>query len=431
MSIDRSKFKSTSVAAAKQRDQELDSSMGKEGNKNADYLKITPGEHHYRICPPHPEDGGELYAVPKAVHWLPCEVPKKDTKGNFIKDKNDKLELTIANRPLFNAKIHGGKSKDIIEEYIAFAEKVAKETYPGDESKQKEFLEPIKGGYESDYDGIMMRQSWVMYVFELTNNAKIFGRLDIGKAIKNRLNTIAATESSSDPLGTDPFTDIEDGRAISVIYNNKATKPQDYYATELYAPLVKGGGGKVTLYPLSDDDLMKLTSFPSLKKLFVNTYDRKTFDTALKGLKFFDDEHELGIFAYDEFLDIADKLSSEFPENDSSEENEKEESGDAFDKMDRDELKDYSRENKLGIIANKQMTDDMLRDLIRESLSNKNPEVVQEKVKEEVVTNEGKASDGETGDLPWDKDGNEIVKTTISEAKKSSIQERLDKLKKK
>src|ERR1039458_3889121 len=110
--IDRSKFKSTSVAASKQAEQVLDAITGKGKGASADYHKITPGTHYYRIYPPHPDGKGELYAEAKGVHWLPVEVTEFDKQGKPVKE-NGKNKTKIANRPLFNAKIHGGKKRDL------------------------------------------------------------------------------------------------------------------------------------------------------------------------------------------------------------------------------------------------------------------------------------------------------------------------------
>jgi hypothetical protein len=396
MAFDRSKFKSTSVATAKQADKAVEAVTGKgDRGPSADYHKIKPGMNYHRLYPPHPEDGGELYAVPKGVHWIPQEVPKKDKEGKFIKDAKDKFIMEVATRPLFNAKIHGGFKKDIIEEYIAFATKVSEEMYPDSmknfDTSRKTYMEPIIGGFGSKHKGIMLRQSWVAYSDNMVVDndgavkSKVLGRLEIGKAVRFRLNSLAATEAGNDPLGTDPFTDPEDGRAICINYNDKAQKPADYYATEMYAPLIPGAKGQIRLYPLSDDDLTKFEAFPSLKKMFINVYDRKAFDNAMKGLKIFDDEQELGIFAYEEFLDICGELSDEIPEDGStpSQSSEEEEEGDDFANMDRDELKAYIRENKLNIIPNKTLNDDAIRDKIREALLTKEEEETGEEEEEE------------------------------------------------
>jgi hypothetical protein len=437
--IDRSKFRSTSVAVAKQADQETEAKVSK-GDKgpNADYHKIVDGMQYHRIYPPHPSDGGVLYAVPKGIHWIPQEVPKKDKQGNFVKDDKGKFELTVANRPIFNARIHSSKKKDIVEEYIAFCEKVAKELHPTSEEERKKFLDPVHGGFESKFDGIMLRQTWVSYTDQLIidaagNVTKSLGRLEMGKAIKNRLNAIAATESASDPLGTDPFTDPDEGRAISIKYDKNAKKAQDYYNTELYAPIIPGGKGQIRLFPLSDDDLTKFEAYPSLKKMFIESYDRKMFDTALKGLKLFDDEHELGIFAYEEFLDICDELAKEWPEVEGEKTGEvaEEKTGDQFDDMDRDELKAFIRENKLGIIVNKQLDDDAVRAAIRAAfkpVEEEEEEEEHEEEEEESDANTAATGTGKEGknDLPWEEseEGKEAAakkvagKTTVSISQK-------------
>lgn len=438
--FDRSKFKSTSVVVAKQADQEVENLVGRGNNgPNADYHKIKLGIQYYRIYPPHPSDGGELYAQPKCVSWLPQEVADRDKQGGILKDKKGDVITKIQDRPMFNAKVHGGKKRDLVEEYYAFSQKVADETCATDKEK-KNFLEPIVGGYDSKHNGILPKQSWVMYADELTISkdkvTKVLGRLDIGKAVKNRLNTIAATESASEPLGTDPFTNPDDGRAISITYNNKAEKPQDYYITELYAPLIAGGKGQITLFTLTDEDLEKFEAYPSLKKMFVDVYDRKTFDNVLKGLKMFDDQHELGIFGYEEFLDICEELSSEFPVN-GEESDEEESNGDQFDSMDRDELKGFIRDNKLGIIVNKQLDDNAVREKIRELVKNEE-ELDAEEEEEQTEKEEQKDKKNLTKkainkeevedkkDLPWEENGekekeSEPEKKPLSSATKDRL----------
>ncbi len=438
MAFDRSKYKATSVAAAKQADQEVAAITGsKEKGPNADYINIPAkdknnkkisGSWNLRIYPPHLSDGGILYAVPKGVHWLPCEVPKKDKQGNFIKD-GEKNVMEIKNRPVFNARLHGSKKKDIVEEYIAFANQLAKDNFPDTEKdferKRKEFMAPINGGFGSEYDGILMRQTWVMYVDQLLEGGKkLFGRLEIGKAVKDRLNKIAATESASEPLGTDPFTDLEEGRAITITYDKDATKSQDYYSTEIYAPLIAGGKGMIKLFPLTDEDMEKFEEYPSLKKMFVDVYDSKTFNKyALPGLKMFDDEHELGVFGYDTWLDVVEELSAEFPDNEeeSGEENDNDPNKDKFDKMDRDELKEFNREEKLGLIINKSVDDDQFRDMIRKVLEDRKPA----KSEEKEIKGSSKA------DLPWEKEEDKKEEVVADKKVSSSVQARLDKLKKK
>lgn len=457
--IDRSQFKATSVAETVQADEQIDA-MTNTKKGTADYLDIKSGtgEHKYRIYPPHPDDGGKLYAVPKAVHWIPKQMPKKDDKGNYIKDDKDKLILEWREGPIFNARVHGNQEKDLIEEYAAFAKKIAEETIfdssekKKDEDLRKAFLEPVigsprnftPGAPKPKHSGIIpLRQTWVMYAHELIETfdsdkkpklIKKFGRLEIGKSVKDRLNKISASESSSEPLGTDPYTNLDEGRAIKIKYDAVAGKKNanDYYSTELYAPVIAGSGGRITLYPITDEDLIHFGTQTSLQKMFVNCYDTKTFQQVLEGLKYFDDKNEIGVFGYEEFMDIADKILSTLPQAEekvTSEEGVSEVSGDQFDKMDRDELKEYNKENKLGIIINKTMDDNKVRSLIREALEIKNPTVK----KEETTTSEetGGPATGETGSLPFTPDTNTgtEIKKEDTPVINSKVNERLNKLK--
>ena len=411
MAIDRSKFKTSSAAAMKQADQETEAVVKNKENVNADYLKITPGSNKFRIYPYHPDGGGDTFAEAKVIHWLPTEVAERDSNNNVVNDpKTGKPKLKRTSKPIFNSKIHAGTKKDIVEEYISFAEKIAKETY-NDENQRKAFLEPIFGNFAKKVNGITARASWVVYADKIEGTGKkVFGRLEIGKAIKQRLNAIAANESSSEPLGTDPFTDINDGRAIVVIYNKEADKPQDYYITEIDSSFDKVSK-MITLYPLTDEDLDKFEKYPSLASMLKNSYKRKDFDNALKGLKMFDDDNELGIFGYDEFLDTADEISQLYPEDGEAAVEAEEVSGDKFDQMNREELKAFIRDNKTGHVVRKEITDDMIRVQLREwELGDE--ESVEEAVEEKVVSQtESNISTDEAGDLPWEKKTEEATET--------------------
>lgn len=456
--IDRSRFKPTKVAATEQADKEVESITGKGGGGAPGYLSLTSGTgvHKWRIFPPHPDDNGELYAVPKGVHFLPVEVEQKNDDGSVIKDKKGNPVTEIKNKPVFSAKIHGSgkcKERDIIEEYILFSQKIALENYPSDEAKRKKFLEPVLGNPKDQKNrtGIQLQQKWVMYVTELLgNDKKIFGRLEIGRAVKDRFNKIAATESSEESMGTDPFTDMDNGLAIITTYNSKADKPQDYYQTELYQPKDPSKPGTFQLFPMTDADIEEWLKVDSLKKMFIGVYDSKTFDMAMNGLKNFDETHKIGVFEYEEFLDIADELLKHIPEHvetpkDEVEETKEKDAGDEFDNMDRDELKAYNSKNKLGIIVSTKTTDDMLRDKIREALVAKADIVVEDEIEEEEIeepkieekpktttkVSKTKVEEPEN-DLPWDDQGNEIKKETPpATGKKPTALERLAALKSK
>lgn len=447
--FDRSKFKPTQVAAMKQADKDVEAVV-KNRDASAGFIDIKKdGSHKLRIYPPHPDGGGNLFVETKVVNWLKVSVPERDKEGNIVNDsKNGKAKMKIGSKPIFNSKVHGDTEKDVVEEYIKFAEKIAKENYPGDEKAQKEFLEPIYGGYNSKHDGIMPRTSWVMYVDKITDGSKAFGRVEIGKAVKQRLNAISASEGSNDPLGTDPFTDIVDGRAVIITYDSKATRSQDFYTTEIDSSFDKDTK-MVNLYPLSDTDLDNFMKYPSLHSMFKNAYKKKDFDFAMEGLKNLDDEHKLGVFQYEEFLDICEEISNYYPEEEQTakadgsdieakftdkrkpaavaqkevkgtkpaakaivkKEEVIEREPDAFDDMERDELKEFCRDNRTGIIVSNKMSEDDIRAKLRtwfqetQTTTSEETEEVEEQEEEEIQEEEEQEETAsEKDDLPFDVD---------------------------
>lgn len=412
MAIDRSKFKSSVTSAVKQQDKEVESIVKNRG-ENAEFLKIKDGNNKFRIFPYHPDGGGSVYAEAKVIHWLPGESAERDDKGNIVKDDKGNPKIRKTNKPIFNSKVHGDTSKDIIEEYISFAEKVSKEIY-AKEDDRKAFLEPIIGNFNKKINGILAKSSWVIYANKIEGTTTTFGKLEIGKAVKFRLNAISATESSDEPLGTDPFTDINDGRAIIITYDKDAKKATDYYSTEIDSSFDKVTK-QINLYPLTDEDLEKFEKFPSLASMFKKSYKRKDFDLALKGLKMFDDEHELGIFAYEGFLDIADEISGYYEESEETSEKVEAPKGDVYDQMNRDELKVFIRDNETGMIVRPNITDDMLRDHLREWEASES-EVVKEVAEEKEVDEE--LTTPEAGDLPWEKEEDEAPKVSSAAKEK-------------
>jgi len=447
MAFDRSKFKATTSKTLKQKDEETQNLVSNKPNQ-ADYINIPAkdrngkkidGTYTVRIYPFHPDGGGDTFCEVKGVHWLKVMSPKRDKDGKIQKDDKGNEIKELRPKPVFNSKIHGGTPKDIVEEYIAFAEKVAKENFPTSLDKQKDFLAPIKGGFGTKFDGLLVRQTWVMYADLIGDDGKkTFGRLEVGRAVKQRLNAIAASESPNDPLGTDPFTDIVDGRAVKITYDGNAKKSQDYYTTEIDSTFDKVTK-MIKLYPLSDEDLEKFLTYPSLASQFKNVYSKKDFNLAIEGLKNFDDEFKLGIFGYEAFLDIAEEIEAYYPdvenptdgegqeeeeveemkpvakqptkakpiakkpvveEEEEIEEEEIAEEGDEFSEMSRNDLKIYIRDNKTGIVVTPKMSDEDVRNKLREWVNaDLNPEVEPEPAKApKADPNEVK------GDLPWEKE---------------------------
>jgi len=399
MALDRSKFKATKVATMVAKDKEVESALGKTRGERADTLTIEEGKNKFRFYPPHPEDmgGGDVFAEPVVRCFLPMMVEEMKDGKPVMEGGRPKLKESA--KPVFNSRIHGNTEKDLVEEYRKFAEKKAKDLYGEDSEKIEEYLTPIKGRFSKVASeriaGIQDRQTWVAYADKLTEdkdgNEKFkFGRIEFNVSVKTRLNKLSAMEGGDEPLGTDPFTDPEAGRAVIVDYNKAAKKASDYYTTEMDATTVRTEiNGKFypvqKEYPLSDEQLENYLKYPTLKSLFRGAFKRRDFELQMKGLEFFDNKYKMGIWEEAEWADIVEEIAGYYPEEsneDSDEEGDgpvtaskpttttttsedEEEEGDEFDAMSRDELKAYNKENSLGIIVNKALTDDKLRDAIR------------------------------------------------------------------
>jgi hypothetical protein len=213
----------------------------------------------------------------------------------------------------------------------------------------------------------------------------VFDEWRIGKGIKERMNKIAAMEAANDPMGTDPFSDVDEGRAIKVIKDTTADNPNNFYTTELdnstVNEVVNGKTYKVQkTFPLSEAQLENLMKQePLCIKYGAKLATRKNFEAQLAGLEIIDNKYKLGIFGSDEWNEIVLECDEYYPETDapettgktayvegSDEDNAPEvNNSDEFDLLDRKELQTYARDNKTGIIVKPTMTDDNIREALR------------------------------------------------------------------
>lgn len=420
MALDRSKFKATVVATMVEADKEVESALGRTRGERADQLSIEEGTNKFRIYPPHPEEdgGGEVFAEPVAKCFLPMMVEDKDQQGNVQLDGNGKPKMKESSRPVFNSRIHGGTLKDLVEEYRKFSDKRAVDLYGEDKKKKDEYLAPVIGKYSKVASeriaGIQDRQTWVLYADKISTNrenieAFKFGRLEFGKAVKDRLNKLSAIEGENEPMGTDPFTPIDAGRAAVVVYNKQASKPADFYTTEMDNSTVKTEiNGKMypiqKEYPLTDEQLENFFKFPTLKSLFRNSFKRKDFELQLRGLEFFDGKYKMGIWTEPEWADIVEEISAYYPEEDPEDEDgpvtakvtdkevvtseEEEEEPDEFDGMSRDELKAFNKTNSCGVVVTKSMTEAKLREAVRTAYNAANLGTDEEEEEEDDTSKE-------------------------------------------
>lgn len=372
--MDRSKFKATSVSAMKKQEKEVSKMTNRRNSDRTDYLGFDEGSNKIRLFPAHPDSSSFVY--PYGRWWLLREVSY---------EKNGENITEIKKRPVYNAKIHGSAQHDIVEEYIKFTTKVLSDEIT-DEEELKEKLENLTHWR----NGLRCKQEWVSYIHKYVNGNKQFGLLTFSNGVKNKLNEIAITEDDvSNPIATDPFTDPDEGKAIIVTY-----APKEKQAKDVYKAAIEFRGN----YALTDKELEDFSKLDSLEKLFNNVYKRRDFDLAVEGLQLFDQENKFGIFEHDEWLDIVEKLQSEWPEEveddeevdeeieESEVEDEMEEEGDELDVLDRLGLKKFIKQKDLGITVKKDMSDDEIRNAIRQALLESEMLENEPKVKETAST---------------------------------------------
>lgn len=374
MAFDRSKFKGSSIAKIKQQDAETRKLVRTDFNR-ADYHKIEDGMNRFRI---YPGQNDETFCLPKVTVWLPQEV---DVKGQDGKPTGKK---EVKNMPVFNAKVHGGYEKDLVEEYVKFVTLLVTDEID-DEDERKARLLILKNGKKDNNTKISNDTKWVCYADKIENGNKVFGKLEMGKSIKDQINKQAFDEDEDSAIQLDSVSDPDTGRIVKIKKNQNEKDPNKYYEVSL--DLTK-------LSPLTDAELENLSKYDSLTKMFVNSFKRSDFEKQLNGLKLYDDKHGFGAFDHDAWLDICDEISNMIPEDDDAEKESKPSTtkvqeqpaknvnkpaakkpakevkkNDMFDEMDRAELKSYISENELEIMVKQALSEDDIRVLIRQEVS--------------------------------------------------------------
>jgi len=425
MKIDRSKFKATSVEVLKGKMKEVGIVVKKKNSGRPGYLDIDIGTNKFRLYPAYPEH--DSFIVPKVVHWLPQEIDKDGVKE-------------IVRRPIFNSKVHAKTEKDLIEEYIKFATNLITDEVNGpskatEKEKQKEIAKLIFP--MTDWEkGISAKTSWVCYADKLKISGSEFGRLEFSDRTAEKMNNLCIGEQADEPIMTDPFSDPDDGKALIIVYNNKEKKKDDYYKLSLE------WRGKYQLTEKQLEDFMELEPLQEIFK-----YRTSDFTKSLEGLRIFDEQNKIGVFAHDEWLDIVEEIAGYYPDSDEEsdsddypEENagninddepesdlsfdKKEEDGEPeenvssdvdLDNMGRKDLKKFIRDNNLPIMVTQSHSDDDIRGAIREELAD-----LEEERKSEEPEEKEPEKPVEKEKIPWKKESKENVKTTIKKEESSS-----------
>src|SRR5690606_10744116 len=293
--FDRSKFQAAKVADLQKQKQEAEALRPKNNNTRPGYINLEKGDNVVRWYPPHPNTLSYIYQ--KCISWLPFNIETTDDKG--------KKKVELKKRPVFNARIHAGTPKDIVEEYIAAAKRIIQR----DETDASEIKKKIDSLYNWK-TGINPVYSWVGYANVKNSKGTSFGRLEVKPSIKYKQDELGMSEDSDEPMQVDPFTDPDTGRLVKIVYNTgDDVKPQDVYkvsfVTKDFVPISA---------PLSDSDLEKFAEMDSLESLFVNSYTSKDFEKAIEGLELYDQQNALGVFADDDFLNVCEELAALYPD---------------------------------------------------------------------------------------------------------------------
>lgn len=414
----RKRLKPSSAQSLSVADKEANKKMGRldSSNYEDDFIGLEDGVNLFRVYPPHPpgvDKNGQvcLFSESTIYTFVPALYPERDQEGNIIEGKFKKSVKMV-----YDTKFHGKLDKngnpvcpDLVDEFIRIAKLNAEEFYSGNKDKKEEYLLPIWGRYHKDPNKRVQRlayqQRWVMYVSKIVDGkvtAEI-NRLDIGKAIKNRINVLSAMEGANDPLGFDPFSGPDEARALKIVKNPDTDNPQEYYQTEIDSSTAKVKIGDKTVsvlrtFTMDDEEAKRLLDKTPLCELYRDIVKRSDIDMTIKGLQMLDEEYEMGIFDSEEFQNTVQEVLEWYPEEEdtkrddtptvnkeefegeSEEESEEtsESVGDKFDLMSRNELKEFIKEHQVGIIIKKGTSDDEIREFLRDWEDSPEEEEVEE-----------------------------------------------------
>lgn len=273
----RDQFKPTSVKSLKKVAEEDERMLGISSNE---YLQLEDKKTiKVRIFPAHP--GVESFYVRRKCYWLPFQ-------------RNDgEIGRTSVN----DSVIHGGTKYDLIDEYV----KAAKKFINGDSEK----LEAITGR-----DGLLPSYSWICYADKVQPDTELKAKLwEFRKVVRDALNRLTFTEDDDEAIETDPFTDIDEGLPVMVGYNKNPNrkKGENYYDVAF--------AKKPTPRPLSDAELEYFSTLKPLNEV-IGKYTMQDFDRALAGLQIFDEEHEIGLFDDDDWLEKVEEIRAQYDSDD-------------------------------------------------------------------------------------------------------------------
>ena len=276
------KTKAVKISELKNKIDKEDSMSGSSSREEYLDIEVNGKTNKFRFFPPH--DGPDFYIMRKR-YWMESLDDQGDAKKRVI---NDSI-------------LHGGTKYDIIQEYVKYC------TENIEDKDKISLLTHWKNGIKAQID-------YVAYALKISGESRDFGLLSIKKKIRDEINKLIFVEDEDDdPIEVDPFTDVDDGLPLLIVGEKKKAKGSKKEET-VYTVTT----GKKAI-PLTDEELEHFEKVTPLSKLYRDSYTIKDFEKAIECLKYFDSENEFDIFEEDDWLEICEKVKSQYDEIDEEE----------------------------------------------------------------------------------------------------------------
>lgn len=395
--MNRNPFKIASSEEQKKMLEEQEKKTKLYGNSSSDWYTLDRSGLENRIqliVVPEKDPEAKCYpSVLRCTIWMDVLVEKKDDDGKPTG------EFERKRRPLFNSRIHGGTEKDIVEEYQKMAEAYLMKK--GGSRDEMTKICPSFTGYRDKSGkwnpGIRFySNSYILYVY-VDGEVKL---LEVYKDIWDSIFSIGVDQEENKEIKPYEPESIYSGFPLLLSYNKENKKWRvvlEQMDIRKYRGMSVDEAYNKYLQEISipDSIISSLSEKKSLMEMYTNIYDRTDFERALEAVLHFDKTNGLNICQTQEFQDIAAEIEGYFPsrEEDNGEDlpfedtskevdlpEEKEEGEKPLEKMNREELKRFIMDKELDILVKKSMTDEDIRNLIREEL---NPTPVAELPEEE------------------------------------------------
>ena len=219
-----------------------------------DFLKIETGWNNFRLAP----QKGSIFKL-RVRYWLP-----------YQDDKNKTFNI-----PILDASVHGHPKieKDPVNVYLTWL----KDNLSEYSSKKQEKIEKYINGKDTKVAPEIKHVSWAWNVERVDDESKVkdFGLLELGKSIKEQIDSEVDDDDEEEVNDMEPFTDPDSGKILKI-------KKDKEISFKMYKVKL---GQELTL---SDKNLEKVQKSKTLNEIFDNVYSMDMFRKAITGLEMLD-----------------------------------------------------------------------------------------------------------------------------------------------